>query len=51
MSRDKIKDMLAEIVQQLDYDLYKAFFECPEEPEMAENMIEDLILIVEESLE
>lgn len=50
MTREKIKEMLAELVQQLDQDLHKAYFECPEEPELAENMVEDLILIVEESL-
>jgi len=51
MNRNKIKQMIMDILGQADYDLMKSYDpETAEEPESAEENMEKLINIVEKYL-
>ncbi len=45
--RERIINMLKAIVKEIDYDSYKGLFVIPEDPEYAEETIEELIRIVQ----
>ncbi len=46
MTDEKIREMLKNIVLAIDYDIYKEMFEFPEDSEMNEIIIEDLIDLI-----
>jgi len=51
MNREKIKEMILDILGQADYDLMKSFLpETAEEPEYAEEQLEKLINIAQKHL-
>ncbi len=43
---EKIDKMISEIVKQVDYDTYKGIYVSPEEPDVADEMRNNLIEIV-----
>lgn len=49
-NRERISDMLEDIVKEIDYNIYKGLFVNPEDPEYAERQIEELITIVQTHL-
>ena len=47
MTKFKIRKMLLELIEELDYDHYKHFLpDCSEDPEAAEQQMQRLIEIV-----
>lgn len=48
MSEELIRDMLSDIVNELDYDLWKSMFNenCIEDPEDNEDLLKRLVSIV-----
>ena len=48
MKSDKIKKMILEIIERLDYDTYKSFLpECSEDPDGIDERLDELVKIVE----
>ena len=45
--RERIVNMLKDIVKEIDYDIYRGLFVNPEEPEYAEQKIEELMTIIQ----
>jgi len=50
MEEEQIKEMLSDIVSAIDYDIWKDIFEFPEDPEFAEDLIDELTTIVHHHL-
>jgi len=50
MSRDKIISMLSDIVSEIDHDIYEGIFSNPEEPDVADETIENMIAIVKKHI-
>lgn len=51
MNDDEIKMMILNIVQEIDYDIYKDFMpECSEDPDGIEERMESLVEIVKKHL-
>ena len=51
MTREQIIEMLENLIQELDYDIYKEMFIVSEDPDFIEDHIERLVDIVEEHFE
>ena len=51
MKEEKKVELLKAIIGHVDYDTYKYLFETPEEPDLAEEQINELIAIVNEFVE
>jgi hypothetical protein len=50
MSRNKIISMLSDIISEVDYDVYEGIFSNPEEQEVADEIIENMIVIVKKHI-
>lgn len=52
MSDDQVKAMILEVIENVDYDIYKSFLpECSEDPEESEEEMEKLIAVCRKHLE
>ena len=50
MTNKDIIEMLRDIIEEVDYDIYKGLFVNPEEKDVAKEQIADLVKIVKEHL-
>lgn len=52
MTDEKIKEMVLDIVSEIDYDIYKGVYvtETAEEPDLVDNYIANLVTIVKRYL-
>lgn len=50
MNDKEIINMLKEVIKCYDYDGYKSLFVSPEEPEVSEKVINDMVAIIKKEL-
>lgn len=47
MTKSQAIKLLKELIQNIDYDIYKSYFVNPEEPEFTEQQLDELIEIIQ----
>jgi hypothetical protein len=50
MTKEEILKMVKDIVEEIDYDIYKDIFMCPEDIDESAETINNLVSIVEDHL-
>ena len=52
MTDEQIKNMVSDIVNTVDYDIWKDIFSPePEDPEWSQNLIDELILVAKKHID